>query len=113
MLSGGFATAIHYFVMASLIATELDATIATAVGAGFGALINYGLQHRWAFHSRRRHTQAAPTYLFVCSTSWVINVLLFYAIHNLLHIAIILAQLVTTGLLTLLNYFLYRKMVFI
>ncbi|BES72282.1 hypothetical protein RE428_33000 [Marinobacter nanhaiticus D15-8W] len=109
---GGFSTAMHWATMALLIQTGVSAIWATTAGAVTGAAINYGLQRRVTFRSDAPHGRALWLYLNACAASWLANLGVFAVLHHLLGLDVIPAQVVTTALVTGMNYLLYERLVF-
>lgn len=112
IVSGGMATGIHWLAMWVMVEHQFDATIATAVGATAGAAVNYFLQYYHAFRCKERHSTVFLNYVRSCCIGWIANLLLFYLLFNFLFQNVVGAQLVTTGLVTFLNFYLYSKVVF-
>lgn len=109
---GGLATATHLAVMALLLAGGMSALWATGMGAAWGALANYFLQYHLAFQARRPHATAVLAYLPATAVGWSLNALLFHLLHTRLGAAVAPAQLATTLLVALSNFWLYKKAVF-
>jgi len=112
IISGGLATACHWLVMALLIFIGAKALTATAVGAFFGAVVNYYLQRNFTFKSQSAHYAVLLPYVFVCLQTWIINFVIFYLLHNIMLLITLYAQLLTTFVTTFLSYFLYKRNVF-
>lgn len=112
VLSGGLATAVHWCLMALLIRFHLPAEVATALGAFAGAIANYRLQQRFTFRVRVVHARALPRYVLVTALGWLANLGLFAALHGWLDLGVSLAQLLTTVVVALFNFTLYRRVVF-
>jgi putative flippase GtrA len=80
---GGLGTALHYAVMAALLhGLGTGATTATGVGALAGAALNYLLNRRFTFRSRRPHAQALPRQIALIASGWLLNLALVGALHN-------------------------------
>lgn len=109
---GGLATATHLAAMALLVAGGMPALWATGLGAALGAAANYFLQYHLAFQSRRAHAQAVLAYLPATAAGWGLNALLFHLLHTRLGASVAPAQLATTLLVALSNFWLYKKAVF-
>ncbi len=112
LFGGGIATALHWGVMWALVLLQVDATVATGMGALAGAIANYLLQYYHTFNCVYAHSQVFPAYLRTCIIGWVVNATLFHLIITLILSNILWAQLITTGWVTFLNYYLYKKVVF-
>lgn len=112
LFSGGIATSLHWGVMWVLVMLQVDATIATGVGALAGAMANYLLQYYHTFQCDEAHASVFPAYLRVCVIGLCTNAALFHLIFTFALPSILWAQLCTTGCVTLLNFYLYKKVVF-
>lgn len=110
--SGGLATGIHWLTMWLLVQRGIDATVSTAIGAAIGAAANYLLQYYHTFRCRHRHSIVLPAYLKACLAGWVANIVLFYLLYHFLIANAAWAQFITTALVTLLNFYMYKKVVF-
>lgn len=113
ILSGGSATALHFTVMGLLIYWEVDPLWATSTGAVAGALFNYILQYYYTFRSDRQHSHSILAYLFAAVLAWLTNLAVFALLHNMLGAGIIIAQLGATLIVTIQNYVVYKKLVFL
>lgn len=112
VLSGGIATALHWTLMAVLIYCHGSAVAATALGAFAGACANYWLQQRFTFRARVEHWQTMPRYVLVTLLGWLVNVALFAFFQAWLGLDVMPAQLITSGLVALLSFVLYKRVVF-
>lgn len=113
LIAGGVATALHFSIMWALITAHITAWLSTAAGAAVGAAANYLIQFHWAFASERRHQQTAPNYIVACALGWILNAAGFVLFHSTLEFAVVTAQLLTSSCLTLINFLLYRFLVFL
>lgn len=112
LASGGLATAVHWVSMWLFILLGLNATLATALGATLGAVVNYLLQYYHTFRCQEDHAIVIPDYLRVVLVGWLANLLLFHLLYNYLLPNAAWSQLVTTALVTVLNFILYHRKVF-
>lgn len=112
VFSGGLATLVHWLIMGLMILAGAQPTLATAVGAFIGAIINYILQRNVTFRSDVAHSKALQAYLLACVVTWLANLLIFVACHHWLGLAPLYAQGLTTALVACLSYVLYKKVVF-
>jgi len=111
-MSGGLATVSHWLVMALLINAGTPAFTATGVGAFVGSIVNYFLQRNLTFQSKTPHRIALLRYNFVCLQTWITNLLIFYLLHHIALLNTAYSQLLTTFTVSLLSYFLYKRVVF-
>lgn len=71
---GGFATALHYTVMFALV-YSLDWHPVRATTAGFvtSAVVNFGLNARFTFKSKRSVLHTAPRFAIVAASGLLLN----------------------------------------
>lgn len=110
--SGGAATTFHWATMACLLFWGMSPTLSTGLGALAGAVLNYFLHFHFTFLSTSKHQQTLPPYVLVTLLSWLSNSALFFFLFKTMNLSVALAQLITTTFITLLNFFLYQKLVF-
>ena len=110
--SGGLATASHWLVMAIMIKVGTIPAIATAVGAFIGAVVNYILQRNVTFQSNAAHRSTLRRYIAVCTLTWIANLLFFSVFHHTILLSAMYAQGITTFVVALMSYFLYKRIVF-
>ena len=110
--SGGLATASHWLVMALMINAGTLPAIATAVGAFIGAVVNYILQRNVTFQSNAAHRSTLRRYIAVCTLTWLANLLFFFFFHHITLLSAMYAQGITTFVVALMSYFLYKRVVF-
>jgi putative flippase GtrA len=112
--SGVIATGTHYAVMASLIRWgAVPEVVATCVGFIAGAIVKYPLNYRMVFSSHERHDRAVPRYLASLVISFALNALVFAALLRVLNAYYMVAQVLTTGLVLLVNFALARYWIFV
>jgi len=112
LAAGSVATLLHWASMAGFIEMGLGETHATAYGAALGTLANYLLQFHLTYAGRSRHTRALPAYVTNAGLYTLLNTAVFDWLRSTGNLATTPAQFLTTTLLTLLNFLLYRKVVF-
>ncbi len=110
--SGGFATIIHWLLMALLINAGVAAITATAVGAFIGAIVNYILQRNIVFQSKKPHQITILPYIIVCIQVWISNLVFFYILNSTAKLSVVFAQGITTLFVAFMSYILYKKKVF-
>ena len=112
LVSGGIATAIHWATLWGLIILQVEAVLASSIGAFVGAIANYFLLYFFNFKTKRRHKKALLAYIPVVLVSWLLNLVLFYCLYSWLLPDPLMAQVVTTGVVMVVNFLLYKKLVF-
>lgn len=72
--AGAVGTGCHYLIVVVLVSgLRQPVLMATSVGATFGALVNYILNHQLVFRSKRPHGSALPRYILVAAFGIVLN----------------------------------------
>ena len=112
LVSGGIATAVHWVTFWGLIHLQIEAVLASSIGAFAGAVMNYILQYFFTFKMKRLHKQALLAYIPTLTISWLLNLGLFYSLYGSLFPEPLMAQVVTTSIIMLVNFLLYKKVVF-
>ncbi len=110
--AGGMATLFHWAAMSGLVLLGMDPVAATFSGSVVGAVTNYGLQRTLVFPNARPHIQAIWRYIVSCSLASLLNVLIFFCLHQLFEIPVAPAQLLTTVAVAAFNYVVYQRLVF-
>lgn len=104
-LIGLLGTAAHFLVLYALVSRlDFGPVLASSVGAVTGALVNYGLNYRLTFRSRKRHLDALPKFLAVAGGGWLLNGALMAILLSRLDIHYLLAQVVVTGIVLVWNF---------
>lgn len=104
VLVGGSATALHYLIMAALIASGVCAAgAASASGYSLSTLFNYAANARFTFGGGHRHREALPRFLLTAAAGLGINQLVLLGLHAL-GLPVALAQLAATGGVLIWNY---------
>jgi putative flippase GtrA len=109
--SGFAAVAAHYTLMAVLIHAGVAPVPASAVGFLAGALTRFTLSYAHIFEPTRGVRIAGMRFVLAIAAQLAVNSLLLALItgHG---ISVWPAQIATTGLLTVVNYLVYRWWVF-
>jgi len=112
LVSGGIATAVHWATLWGLLNLQVEAVLASSVGAFVGAVVNYFLQYFFTFKTKRQHKRALLAYIPAVSVSWLLNLALFYSLYGSLLPEPLMAQVVVTSIIMVVNFLLYKKVVF-
>lgn len=110
--TGVLSVGVHFALMAGLIRLSVDPIIATASGAFAGALVNYVLHYHVTFQASAGHTRNLPIFAITALAGWTLNNLMFAGLHHQLALAVIPAQGITSITIALMNYGLYKWVVF-
>lgn len=98
-------TAAHYMTLVGLVEWgRLDPIIGSVAGFCVGALVNYGMSHRFVFRSQRAHQEALPRFFAVALSGLAWNGTLMHVLVNLAEWPYLAAQVVTTGVLVFWHY---------
>lgn len=102
---GSIGTLAHYLLLLFLV-EQLHVAAYQGAVAGFllGAVINYYLNHRITFRSKKRHQEALPKFLIVAAIGIVFTGSLMAWSTERLHVHYFVAQLFTTALLLCLTF---------
>ena len=112
LVSGGIATAVHWAALWGLILLQVDAVLASSIGAILGAIVIYFLQYFFTFKTKRQHKQALLAYAPAVLVSWLLNLVLFYSLYGDVFLDPLVAQVATTAVVMVVNFLLYKKVVF-
>jgi len=110
--SGGIATAIHWSVLWLLIIAGISSVVANAIGAFIGAVANYFLQYHITFRCQTNHLLTGASYLTSGVVSWLANSTFFYLLIHNAGLSVLPSQIITTAVITALNFTLYHYLVF-
>jgi putative flippase GtrA len=95
--AGAVGTAVHYSTLVALVQAGLATpVVGSTLGATGGALVNYALNHRYTFASRRAHAQALPRFAAVALAGIALNAAVLAAMLTLLSAHYLVAQVVAT-----------------
>lgn len=104
LLVGGSATALHYLIMAALLAAGLcSAGPASATGYSLSTLYNYWANARFTFGGVHRHRDSFPRFLLTAAAGLGINQLVLLGLIAL-GLPLAVAQVLATGCVLVWNY---------
>jgi len=112
LIAGGISTLSHWASMALLVMANSPHLLSAGMGGMVGAAVNYVLQRKLTFQTSQSHVRALLMYIPSCLASWSSNLGLFWIALNLAKADLWLAQLSATAAVTLLNFFIYKRLVF-
>lgn len=111
--AGAVGTAAQYALLVVLVqARWTGPVVASTLGAIAGALVNYGLNHRFTFASRRRHAEALPRFAVVAIASIALNALVIAAVLGATGAHYLVAQVIATGVVLVAGYLANRAWTF-
>ncbi len=116
LISGGSATVVHLLFLYIFTSLLHDWYVLSTVLAFLIAFtVSYVMQKFWTYtdHSLDEWKKQMVTYfIIIISTNVGLNMLLLYLAVDHLHVHYLLAQIVISGLIAIMNYFLYQIFVF-
>jgi len=96
-LVGAIGTAGHYVLLILLVqAGGANPVLASTAGALVGAIVNYLLNYRFTFASRRRHHESLPRFMAVAAAGMAVNAALLAALVDGFGVHYLAAQVVAT-----------------
>ena len=111
--AGAIGTAAHYaLLIAGVQLAGLGAVVASSIGAVAGALINYGLNHRFTFRSDKAHGQALPRFALVAAFSVALNAIALAALLAYVTPNYLVAQVIATLVVMIAGYAANRRWTF-
>lgn len=115
IISGGIGTLTHFGILIFL--TEyigFTVMFSTTVAFIFASVVSFTLQKLWTFESYSLHTVPSQMilYLGVTAMNITFNALSMYILHERLGWYYLLAQFLTSGMIAVESYTLYRYFVF-
>lgn len=112
-LAGGTAALTLLVVLVLLVElVGCPKTLASVLAFTVATPINYGLQHRFVFRRRGRHGRLFVRYLGVTTATLALNTALFALFTTHFAIPYPVAQVVTVGIIVLVNFVLNRQFTF-
>lgn len=111
--AGAIGTAVHFAILAALVQfADTGAVAASTAGAIAGAIINYTLNHRFTFASRRTHRMALPRFLAVAAAGILLNAAVLAAMLAFVRPHYLVAQVVATGAVLVAGFLANRRWTF-
>jgi putative flippase GtrA len=102
---GAFATAIQYLILvAGVQLAQAAPVVASSIGFGAAALVNYALNRRYTFGSRKPHLEALTKFATVAGLGLALNGVLLAAGTQLLALNYLVAQVMASAAVLLWNY---------
>ena len=96
---GAVGTIAHYTLLVFLVeALGLQPVLGSSLGFLLGAAVNYSLNYRYTFASRKQHTETLPKFFLIAVVGFIFNGLIVHMLANDFGVNYLLAQLVATAL---------------
>ena len=110
---GAIGTVVHYAILIAMVTTRTAAPLpASAVAFTAGAGVNYLLNYRFTFASRKRHVEAAGKFYVVAMCGLAINSGVMAVGVNLLGVHYLATQLAATAIVLVWNFVANRAWTF-
>jgi putative flippase GtrA len=111
--AGAIGTAAHFALLGALVHfAGTGAVIASTAGAVAGAIVNYALNYRFTFASRRHHRVALPRFFAVAGAGIVLNAVVMTLMLDVVAPRYLVAQVVATGVVLVAGFLLNRLWTF-
>ncbi|MBT9501038.1 MAG: GtrA family protein [Burkholderiaceae bacterium] len=111
-LVGAFGTLCHYALLYALVSVfDFAPGLSAGAGAALGAAVNYTLNRRFTFASKRSHREAIPRFLILAATGVLLNGVIVGQL-SLMGTHYMIAQFVATILILVINFSASRIWVF-
>ena len=102
---GAIGTVGHYATLVLLVqVVHTDPVFASTIGFIVGALINYLLNYRVTFNSKKRHCETLTKFLIVAGLGALINAAIMSTGINMFDIHYLVTQVVATCIVLALNF---------
>lgn len=113
LISGGVAATTHFTILIFLV--ELfgaNPTLASSIGFCVAGVVNYTLQYHWTFEISEAHRTVFTRYVAVTATTLGINTALFWTLNDRLGLPYLVAQIMVTGFVVLINFTINQRYTF-
>lgn len=111
--AGAVGTGAQYAVLIALVQLAgAEAVASSTAGALAGALVNYALNRRYTFASRRAHRAALPRFFAVASVGVLLNAAVMAAILAVVPAHYLVAQVAATGVVLVAGFIANRRWTF-
>lgn len=111
--AGSLAVLANYLILILLVRWgHADPLLSSAISFMGGMTLNYNLQYYWTFRSKATHRSALPKFAVIAIATLFLSALIFWFLTDVIHLWYIYSQTVAIILISIINYFLSRKLVF-
>ncbi|MGH8604826.1 MAG: GtrA family protein [Gammaproteobacteria bacterium] len=112
-IAGGIAAGLLFCMLVILVEYyALNATLSSAIAFILASALNYSLQYYWTFRSSNSHLTAFTRYISFALLMLGVNTFVFWALQDRMGVYYLIAQMVSTFLVFILNYSLNRRYTF-
>lgn len=113
-VAGSMAAVAHFTVLWILVEWfGVYPTYASAIGFCVAIFVNYSLQYYWTFRAKGPHGVLFLRYLVVTLLMLGVNTLIFWTLNEAMGIYYLVAQVVATGCVMILNFTINRHYTFV
>jgi len=95
---GAVGTAAHYSALIALVQfMHVSPVPSSGVGFVIGALVNYALNYRLTFRSKKLHRESMPKFFLVAIVGLVLNTAVMVLLAEILKLHYLVSQVLATG----------------
>jgi putative flippase GtrA len=103
---GSIGTLFHYCTLILFVQKlRINPVLASGIGFGLGAFVNYSLNYRWTFKSHKRHKETITKFLFIAMIGLVLNSIILTLVIGMLQVHYLISQILATGIVLFWNFF--------
>ena len=114
LVSGGTAALCHFTVLIVLVEfASFNPTLASMLGFCLAVLVNYTLQFHWTFELSGPHGRILTRYVITTFAMLGVNTVIFWLLNEKLSIMYVLAQVIATGVVTIMNFLINKHFIFV
>ena len=114
LVSGGTAALVHFAILTALVEWfSTQPLVATSIGFVIGSLVNYMLQYHWTFEADGQHHIILSRYTAVTIMTMSINSALFWTFTEQFQLYYLLAQLIATCMMVVVNFVINKHYTFV
>ncbi len=113
IVGGGLAFLVHLAVLSFMVeAFNQDETLSSAVGFLCAVPVNFLIQYRFVFRSQAQMSHAFAKYCIITVATLGLNTLMFWLLVTVPQVHYLVAQLLTTATVLVVNFFANRSITF-
>ena len=113
LLVGGLCTLLQYAILVILVqGTGMDAVLASSIGFAASSVVSFALNRRFTFASRVGYGKGLARFAVVAGCGLALTAVLMTVGVDWLGVNYLLAQVATTGVVLLWNFFVNRSWTF-
>lgn len=113
LVAGGTAAVLHLVVLILFVElTNVNATVASAIGFFLAVCLNYTLQYHWTFGLSEPHCRILTKYIVITTAMLGVNTVIFWVLFVKINVSYVIAQIIATGIVTVLNFTINKHFTF-